>query len=270
MQKKRAAYAADSIAAASLFFLCTMACSQRPFVLMMMLYNEPNVARIDEYKTCLKKNMANEFIDTIHILYDTSADSATAEENSIHQYIADLQHSYPEKVIIEYIRRRVPYQYCFNKANSLYPNRRIILSNADIYYDESLALLENFDLTGYFLTVTRHNLTHSGRRKLPYARKKRKRQIRNIEQGMPIPFFHDTWIFNTPLIPFKDQSIIMGTVYCDWRIAFAAHTSGIRHYSSKEFPRPAQANIYMPYWQHLPTQNLNNKNLCVMPTANAT
>src|SRR5271170_7434179 len=96
------------------------------FILITSLYNEIDEQRKEEYITCLKKNLANPLIEHIHILYDTSKDK------NINNFLQQLS---TFNVSITLITGRPSYNACFKLANELYLNKKIIISNADIYFN---------------------------------------------------------------------------------------------------------------------------------------
>ncbi len=201
------------------------------FKLITLLYNETNEERISEYITCLERNQANDSIAEIHVLYDTSKDG---EENKLLQYLQTTN------VTMSYVTRRPSFSYCFNIANTLYPNSRVILSNADIYFNETLALLENYDLSDKLLALTRWNVQQDGEIQ-PF-----KRGEKNANDSQ------DVWIFKTPLRKINCADIKFGTPHCDGKIAYQAqrnrlnvlnpcmtvqcchlHLSNVRNYDTK-------------------------------------
>ncbi len=176
------------------------------FTLITILYNEKNKERIKEYITCLEQNLLNNVIDTIHVVYDTSKDSTN---NKILTYLKTAA------VKISYVKGRPTYGYCFTLANKLYPNSKVILSNADIYFNETLALLKDYDLTNRFLAITRWNVQKNGEIQ-PFIRSGGKRAENS----------QDAWIFKTLLKKFVD-TIEMGLPGCDKRISYYAQQGGL-------------------------------------------
>ncbi len=196
--------------------LCCYASDHQKFNLIIPLFNEANVERAQEYITCLEKNLANPFIKNICVVYDSSKDSDT---NPVLEYIKKKQ------LHIEYVTGRPTYSYCFRLAEKLYPNSKIILSNADIYFNETLGLLENFNLSNKFLALTRWNVKADGQLELFRQYPNGKFHKFNSEASQ------DTWIFETPLKQFKFDDIQIGTMTCDSRIAFQAYDSGLEIYN---------------------------------------
>ena len=177
------------------------------YKLIVGLYNEVNFDRANEYITCMAYNYAHELIDEIHVIYDTSKDDG---ENKLLTYLKSLD------LKISYINNRPTYGYCFELANKLYPHCRIILSNADIYFNETLKLLDDYDLTNKFLALTRWNVLNDGSIKLYFA-----------PDGKKSEFSQDTWIFKTPLKQIIGDKIYMGIPGCDGKIVRQANLSGL-------------------------------------------
>jgi len=169
--------------------------------LITTLYNETNAERRAEYITCLENNLKNSCIKTIHVLYDTARDEGSLEL---------LDYLKTKNIILEYIVGRPTYQYCFDLANKMYPDRAIILTNADIYFNHTLDLLRDYDLSNKFLAITRWDLLVDGSLAL----------YNTIES-------QDVWIFNTPLRSFDKANFEIGTVCCDPLIAGQAWLSGL-------------------------------------------
>ena len=123
------------------------------YKLITTLYNEQNDKRIQEYITCMKRNLTHPLIDEIHVLYDSSKDN---DKNYILKFLQD------NNINISFIASRPTYRYCFEYANKAFPNFRVILSNADIFFNDTLTPLNNFDLNNTILCLTRWNLIENG------------------------------------------------------------------------------------------------------------
>jgi hypothetical protein len=181
---------------------------QDPFILITSLYNETEEERIREYIVCMENNLAHPLIETIHVLYDTSKDGAG---NTIL-----LEYLRNQPIVLHYIASRPTYHQCFELVNESYPNRRIIISNADIYYNATLSLLDNYDLTNKFLALTRWNVEKDGSLK-----------IYMWPNEQPAIGSQDTWIFKAPIRSFEDKTVPIGVPHCDIRIAYQANQSGL-------------------------------------------
>jgi len=186
------------------------------FTLMISLYNERVQARCQEYLQCLQINLENPSIARVHILYDTSKDRKTPL--LFFEQIQQLQATSNKPIIISYTNRRQTFRDFFDLANNQYPEQNIIVSNADIYFDETLSLLENYDLTGELLALTRWEI-YPGKGAIWKHLCDVNQPLRSDSQ--------DSWIFKTP-INIAPADFQLGTIACDPYIAFAAEQSGLR------------------------------------------
>ena len=207
--------------------------SPQGFVLITSLYNEKNTQRVDEYIFCLKKNVTHKSIEKIHILYDTNNND---NQNKLLKFLKDNP-----AITISYIKGRPTFDYMFTLTNQLYNNKNIIISNADIYFDETLSLLDQYDLENKMLSLTRWDVDQTGKIKPAF----------NLSNNS-FMYGADTWIYRTPLRPIPHSKIELGTWGCDGGIIYQIaksglkivnpacdircchlHTTGIRNYSKK-------------------------------------
>lgn len=218
------------------------------FVLIITLYNETNQERCNEYITCLERNLKHPLIKKIHVLYDTSKD--------VEHKTALLDFIHKKEVAVSYISGRPTYQNCFDVANTMHSNAKIIVSNGDIYFNNTLFRLQNYDLTGKFLALTRWE-TNKDNTLRP--------QIGT--NGQPLFNSQDCWIFMSPIRPFGKTNVQLGMLGCDGTIAKQAVLSGmkvinpcltiqcchlhfvnIRHYPHESYPPSGYYNVK---WCHL-------------------
>lgn len=177
------------------------------FPVITCLYNEKNSARMQEYLTCLDHNLKHPSIEQVHIIYDQSKDDGRNE------FLEQLK---KRAVSFTYVSRRPSYQFCFALASMLYPERGVILCNADIAFNNTLSLLDGYDLSNTFLALTRWNVRPDG-----------KIQRFFYDNGDPAEDSQDTWIFKTPLCIPGAETIQMGVVGCDNSLAYVAHRAGL-------------------------------------------
>jgi len=180
----------------------------KEFNFITVLYNETNQQRINEYKECLNRNLKHPFIKTVCVVYDTSRD-----RNS--QQLPLLNFIRSKKVRIEFVNKRPTYDYLFKLADKIFPNTYIIISNADIYFNETLMLLNDYDFTNKFIALTRWNLDSNGNLGLQY------------NHGKPGIGSQDAWIYKAPLPHFECNNIEIGTGYCDSCVMYQAHKAGL-------------------------------------------
>ena len=213
--------------------------AKEKFVLMTMLYNETNEKRIAEYKECINKNISHSLIEEMYVLYDISKDD---NNNELFSYLVE------QDITITKIKGRATYADFFNLANELYPDQKIILSNADIYFDETLELLLDYDFNNTFLALTRYETD----KKTGEQDIRRFGSRKRIDSGS-----QDTWIFKTPIYIFEADKVCMGILGCDNAIVHKAfqqgykvinpcltikcfhnHLSGVRNYGRSKCKEP--------------------------------
>ncbi len=217
------------------------------FVLITTLYNEANQERCNEYISCLERNLQHPLIKKIHVLYDTSKDQGKS---------VLLDFIIKKEIPVSYISRRPTYQNCFDVANTMYPNAKIIVSNGDIYFNNTLFALQHYNLTDKFLALTRWE-TNKDNTLRP--------QIGT--NGRPLFNSQDCWIFVSPIRTFNNTNVQLGILGCDGTIAKQAVLSGmnvinpcltiqcchlhfvnIRHYPHESYP---PSGYYDVKWCHL-------------------
>lgn len=233
------------------------------YSLITFLYNEKNEERLFEYIECLEKNLEHKLIDDIHIFYDMCQDDT---HNTLLQYLQQ------RPVILHYLNNRPTFNDCFSLAQTICKNTRIIIANADIYFNDTLHALTTYDLAGKFLGLTRWNITKDG-------------TLEIFKQYHPDGSFwdyssassQDAWLFQTPLVSFENADIQLGTMSCDSRIAYHAqkaglmlenpclsvqcchlHLSPIRNYC----PIISHEPLQVIYWSELPVSSqITNKKI---------
>lgn len=225
--------------------------SDSRFILITSLYNEVDQNRTREYCECIMRNLAHPRIEKIHIVYDISRDDT---ENNLLYFLQSLN------LTITYVSGRPTFGDIFKIANS-YDKKKIIISNGDIYFNDSLLALDDYDLHGKFLALTRWNVQKNGSLEL-FAQYDKKGKF-----SLSSYYSQDAWIFQTPLVPFANATMKMGTMTCDSLLAYQAwasgldtfnpcltiqcchlHLSNVRHYDSK----PAASKLTRPLqWVHL-------------------
>lgn len=187
------------------------------FVLLTSCYRETAPARVSEYRECLQRNLDCAHISVVHLLREAGAPSPVPE----HSKLRCVMH-----------RRRATFQDYFDYANRLPIGTRVIVANADIFFDESLGELNGYSLKERFLCLSRWDLRPRGGSVL----------FENC-------WSQDAWIFQTP-ISIAKCDFPLGIVGCDNRIAALAaearlhvsnpartvhathlHLSGIRNYA---------------------------------------
>lgn len=223
------------------------------FTLMTMLYNEKNGARCKEYITCIEKNLHNSSIKHIHVFFDTTTGTANS-------FL--LEYLKKKPVSLTFIKGRATFGDFFSFSNASYDRSPIIIANADIYFDETLKLLEAYDLSNKFIAITRWDILKDGSEQL-YMSKWDKNKKQFVPINRDAYNSQDVWIYKTPLKKFKIEKFPLGTQWCDPYIAYQAkqaglvvlnpcytikchhlHVTGIRHW---HWARPIYPHVGLPF-----------------------
>lgn len=169
--------------------------------LLVQYYRCATPERQVEIDTCLRNNLLNPLITTIHLL---------TEE------LFDLS-SFPcfKKIIQTVIGERLTFERAFRYANEKDPGGACVwmLSNADIYFDESLRFVEGQNLNKVVYALTRHDEQPDG-----------------SLQIVPPEYAHgcqDVWMFRAIIQETNlYASYFLGVAGCDHRIAYEFVTAG--------------------------------------------
>lgn len=167
----------------------------------------PPVKRLNELVTCLETNIGNPHISEIHLFIEDPLDrysKCLEQKDSVFQR---LKHALNDKKVHRVdIGKRCVYKNFFDYANANLTGRMVIVSNADIRYDDTLGLLIDVDLTGKFLALSRADRTRT-----PAIAKNSQ----------------DTWIFTPPLKEFPSDWFL-GPRGSDNRLAYEAVKAGLQ------------------------------------------
>jgi hypothetical protein len=162
-------------------------------VLLTPYYGDSDLARRNEFRECLRRNVANRLVDEVHVFVEDGA----------HPDLAD------DKIHLVELGRRAVFSDLFAHANAQLPQRRVMIANADIYFDEGLARLDAVDLCNTLLCVSRWDVQPDG-------------SVRFFEHGES----QDAWIFDAPIHPFR-ADFPFGVPGGDNRLAWEAAAAGL-------------------------------------------
>lgn len=162
--------------------------------LIVQYYRCATPARQAEIDTCLRNNLLNPYLSAIHLL--------TEEKFDLSQF---TNH---DKIVQTIIGERLTFERAFQYANETDPTGQSVwvLSNADIYFDETLRFVDWQNLAGVVYALTRHDVQADG-------------SIQLVDAA----FAHgcqDAWFFRIPLpLARMFTSFLLGVSGCDGRIA---------------------------------------------------
>jgi glycosyltransferase involved in cell wall biosynthesis len=178
-----------------------------------------------ELDFCLQQNLQNPLITKIILFLDNSLDAHRAKE--LHR----------SKIETIFCSKRCTYQDCLDYANIYLRDEVVIIANTDIFFDETLKLLDEYDLSNKFLSLLQWEIVEIGELMLHS-------QLRvNISS-------QNAWIFQAPLKPFA-SCFPLGKPCSDNRIAFEARTVGLTVINPAFSIRSHQLNL----------ENVSNDNL---------
>jgi hypothetical protein len=180
-------------------------------ILITSFYVPNNESREKEINKCLKKNYENPYIEKIILLndriYELPIKEITDSSKKIKQVIINNLSNYKLRFddAIKFINNS---EECIGKL--------CLLSNSDIYFDETLLKIDNTTLSNNVFALLRYDEDESGNLTL-YS-----------ENGEPRKNSQDCWIFKSPLkVDIRRLDFEFGTLGCDNAFANIIYTSGI-------------------------------------------
>jgi len=165
--------------------------------LLVGLYRERAPARWAELVDCLGRNLENERIGAVHVFLEDDLDPAS------HPALA-----HPKARLVRH-GRRVTFADLFGYARSELRGRRVIVANNDIFFDHTLARLDDDVLEGKLLCLSRWDVQKDG-------------SARYFEH----PWSQDAWIFQAP-VPDFPADWHLGLPGCENRLAHEAAQAGL-------------------------------------------
>ena len=166
--------------------------------LLISYYTSEDESRNQEYLGCLGHNLDNELIEKITVFIQPDCEHPL-ESDKIEYVISHEEVTY--KTFLDYCKNNLKGETC-------------IVANSDILFDDTLSELEQANLDGKILCLTRWNLNKDG----------------TLEFYSPTygsDTSQDVWIFKGGL-DISESDIPLGYMGCDNRIAYEAYKSGIR------------------------------------------
>jgi len=110
----------------------------------------------------------------------------------------DVKNKIKQILVNDDNKKRMSFSYIFNFTNKYLKNEKCIVANTDIYFDNSLSLLLNYNLDKTFISLTRYDIKNS---------------VPELASGL------DSYIFQSPIN--LDLDIInfkFGIPFCDYRL----------------------------------------------------
>jgi hypothetical protein len=181
-------------------------------ILITTFYNTKNVERQEEINKCLNINNENKHIDKIYLLNDEIYDLSfiNNDYNKIEQIVInnDSGNNYKLRFddAVKFINDNLQGNIC-------------ILSNSDIYFDETLDKINDDNINNSMYALLRHDVYEDG--SVYFYMTEDFKNPRNNSQ--------DSWIFKSPLpIEINKINFSFGVLGCDNVFARVVNDSGIR------------------------------------------
>jgi len=167
--------------------------------------------RAAEVVEALRRNIANPLIERIHVICEDPGISTD-----------EFQHP---KVCLVPLGRRSTYKDLFDHLNAEAPGKICVGAYCDIFFDETLAVVEHAKLAGVFLSLAKWDFgkTAERRDKAHYADKP---EVRGKGPYNP-NWSQDCWIFRAPLPAFPCDWKCGGSPGDENKLAYEAKKSGL-------------------------------------------
>jgi hypothetical protein len=165
------------------------------FHIVTSYYRSEHPQRQKEIDDCLLKNVENPYIQSIHLLNDQIYPL---------EFLSD-QRKIVQKVVDDDHKKRLGFDYAIQYINENLMNERYILTNSDIYFDDTLKLIQDYNFTNTVMALSRYDNGH----------------LCNRGDSQ------DCWIGVAPLqVDLSLCSFKFGIGRCDNRIAWVIHHAG--------------------------------------------
>jgi hypothetical protein len=220
--------------------------------LLIDYFKHPNSGRAEELDFCFLESINSKELDFIHVF----AQSELPVDNT------------SDNITINRINNRLTYQYYIDYAKNNIPvGDIVVLSNSDIFFDETILKVKEISLDNIILALTRF-CPHHGHWV--------------DEKGIVIPYHNhhrsqDVWIWKNKLNQTKgDYNFELGTLGCDNKIAYEFHKDNYKVWNPsfsiicyhKHSIRIEETPEHLKVWHSRPyllpnacfLENINNKN----------
>lgn len=163
--------------------------------LITTYYKTSDENRNNEINKCLIKNVENKNIKKIYLLNNNIYDF---------NFINDNNYKIKQVLISKEIDYKLKYKDAFIFINEYLKNEICILSNSDIYFNETLSLINDINIKNSVFALLRYDEDING--DLSILKK----------YNIPREDSQDSWIFKSPLnIDLNQLNFSMGTLGCD-------------------------------------------------------
>ena len=169
-------------------------------VLVLEYYTPKNENRNNEYLFCIRENINRKLFNEINIFVENGS---TLPDDITSSGLVKIHNGDRKNIqgLIDFCNESLVGEICF-------------IVNTDIFFDESINLVNERNIEGRFLALTRWNIVAQN-----------KANFFDNQNGISV-FSQDTWIFKSP-IAIKDANFYMGKPGCDNKLAYLAKQAGL-------------------------------------------
>ena len=171
-----------------------------------------------EVNHCFLKNIENPQLDEIHTL--------TEKLYNFTFIPTGLQHKIKQTVI----GKRLQFADVFNYYNEHLSNTICILSNADIYTDDTLKILDHINFNNTFIGLNRFEDNYDDKPSLMQGLEYNTKQA-CTPPYTPFIYSQDAWVWKLPAINIPGSSFNLGILGCENYIAYLAVKAGFVVYN---------------------------------------
>ena len=194
---------------------------------LMIEYHVPkNEDRHEEYLTCLRENIKNPHIEKVHIFLESNRKRPPIEDPKI-VYAKVKRKTYEEqkkanisehdkKYLTKKDQSRATYSDYFRYARENLSGKNCIIANSDIFFDETLEVINGVDLGRTMLCLSRWDI--------------KKGLGGDAVKLFNRPDSQDSWIFTSPMNEKVEEeaTFFLGRIGCDNKLAWIAHNAGLK------------------------------------------
>jgi hypothetical protein len=231
-------------------------------ILLIEYFKSPNQNRDSEYLFCINQNLNNPLIEKIYV------------------FISDESELLIQNPKLRTIKSstRPTFNDLFEFANKSCVGKKCIIANTDIFLDQTISSLLDFDLNNKFLALTRWDIFQDkGNWFVRYYDNpwmECHKSDGTIDEDESISTSHlsqDCWIFSSPIKLDDRLKFLMGKPGCDNRITQIMHENEyevsnpsllvkVLHYHQTNYRTYTNQDVIPgPYLLVRPTDDLNKK-----------
>lgn len=191
---------------------------------LIIEYHVPkNKDRHEEYLTCLRENLKNPHIEKVHIFSESNRKRPPIEDSKIvypkirKLSVGEHRESEPGKSYLKISdKSRATFSGLFRYARESLSGKSCIIANSDIFFDETLEVINGADLDKTMICLSRWDI---------------KRGLGgNAVKLFNRPDSQDSWIFASPMNKKVEErsNFFLGRIGCDNALAWIAHEEGMK------------------------------------------